>query len=82
MDRAVIEFVCVCGGGREKWREGGREGRREGANKTIYWGNPKNPQGAEEMMIPTDGVKWKLDGVVDSLSPDKGCEQLDGELTH
>ena len=33
-------------------------------------------------MIPSDGVKQKLDGVVDSGPPDKGCEVLDGELTH
>ena len=33
-------------------------------------------------MIPTDGAKQKLDGVVDSLPPDKGCEVPDGELTH
>ena len=31
-------------------------------------------------MIPPDGVKGKLDGVVDSLPPDKGCEVL--ELAH
>ena len=30
----------------------------------------------EELMMPPDGVKWKLDGVVDSE------EVLDGELTH
>ena len=33
-------------------------------------------------MIPPDGAKQKLDGVVDSVPPDKGCESLDGELTH
>ena len=33
-------------------------------------------------MIPPDGVKRKLDGVVDSDLPDKGCEVLAGELTH
>ena len=36
----------------------------------------------EDLMIPPDGAKWTLDGVVDSVSPDKGCEVLDGELTH
>ena len=36
----------------------------------------------EEFMIIPDGVKRKMDGVVDSVSPDKGCEVLDGELTH
>ena len=36
----------------------------------------------EESMIPPDGAKHKLDGVVDSFPPDKDCEVLDGELTH
>ena len=36
----------------------------------------------KELMIPPDGVKQKLDGVVDSVPPDKGCEVLDGELTY
>ena len=36
----------------------------------------------EELMIPPDIVKWKLDGVVDSVPPDKACQVLDGELTH
>ena len=35
----------------------------------------------EKFMIPPDGVKRKLDGVVDSVPPDKGCEVLYGELT-
>jgi len=33
-------------------------------------------------MISANGVKQKLDGVVDSVPPDKGCEVLDGALTH
>ena len=28
-------------------------------------------------MIPTDGVKWKLDEVVHSVPPDEGCKVLD-----
>ena len=36
----------------------------------------------EELMIPPDGGKRKLDGAVDSVPPHKGCEELDGELTH
>ena len=36
----------------------------------------------EELMTPLAGVKRKLDGVVDSVSPDKDCEVLDGGLTH
>ena len=31
-------------------------------------------------MIPTDGVKWNLDGVVDSIPLDEGCEVFDGEV--
>jgi len=30
------------------------------------------------MMIPPDGVKRKLNGVVDSVPPDKCCEVLNG----
>ena len=33
-------------------------------------------------MIPPDGGKQKLDGVVDSVPSEKGCKVLDGELTH
>ena len=33
-------------------------------------------------MIPPDHVKQKLDGVVGSAPPDKGCEMLDGALTY
>ena len=32
-------------------------------------------------MIPPDGAKQELDGVVGSVPPYKGCEVLDGELT-
>ena len=35
----------------------------------------------EELMIPPDCVTQKLDGVVDSVPPDKG-EMLDEELSH
>ena len=31
-------------------------------------------------MVPTNGVKWKLDEVVDSVLPDEGCEVLGGEV--
>ena len=31
-------------------------------------------------MILADGVKRKLDGVVDSVPSDKDCEVLDGKL--
>ena len=33
-------------------------------------------------MIPPDSVKRKLDGVVESVPPDRDCEVFDGELTH
>ena len=33
----------------------------------------------EELMISPDGVKRKLNGVVDSVPRYKGCEVLDGE---
>ena len=36
----------------------------------------------EELMIPQDGVKRKLNEAVDSVPSDKGCEVLNGELTH
>ena len=36
----------------------------------------------EEVMIRPDGVKRKLNVVVDSVPPDTGCEVLDGALTH
>ena len=36
----------------------------------------------EELMIPQEGVKQKLDGVIDSVPHDKDFEVLDGELTH
>ena len=36
----------------------------------------------EQLMILTDSFKRKLDRVVDSVPPEKGCEVLDGELTH
>ena len=33
-------------------------------------------------MIPSDGVKRKFYGAVDSVPPGKGCEVLDGELSY
>ena len=35
----------------------------------------------EELMIPPDAIKQKLDGMVDSVPPDKSYEVLDGEVT-
>ena len=43
--------------------------------------NCNSPKEVEELMIPPDGVKRKMDEVVDSVQPDKGCEELDEELT-
>ena len=34
------------------------------------------------LMIPPDGVGRKLDGMADSVLPDKGCKVLDGDLIH
>ena len=36
----------------------------------------------EELMILLDGVEWKLDGVVDSVPPEKSCKVLDEEFTN
>ena len=35
----------------------------------------------EEVMIPPDGIKQKLDGKVDSVPSDESYELLDGQLT-
>ena len=41
--------------------------------------HPTTMKKLEEVMIPPDGVKQKLDGVVDNVPPDEGYEVLDGE---
>lgn len=43
--------------------------------------HPTNLKQLEDKMIPPDGVKRKLDAVVDSIPPDEGEEIDDGELT-
>ena len=43
--------------------------------------HPTTLKKLEEVMIPPDGVKQKLDGVVDNVPPDEGNEVLDGGLT-
>ena len=48
----------------------------------TYRENRKNPKEVEQLMMPPDGVKGKLHGMVDSVSPEKGCEVFDGELTY
>ena len=50
-----------------KWR---------GGNKMAYQENRNNLEGVEEWIIPTGEVKQKLDGVVDSVPPDKGLKCL------
>ena len=42
----------------------------------AYKGNPTTLEEIEEVMIPTDGVKWKFDRVVASVPPDEGLECL------
>ena len=36
----------------------------------------------EGLMITPDGDNQILDGVVDNVPPEKGCEVLNGEFTH
>ena len=36
----------------------------------------------EELMIPQDGAMPNLGAMVVCVSPNKGCEVLDGKLTH
>ena len=48
----------------------------------TYQKNRNNPEGSRRVGDPPDGVKRKLDAVVDSIPLEKGCEVIDGELTH
>ena len=41
---------------------------------------PTIHKGIKEVMIRTDGVKWKLDDVVESVQPHERREVLDGEV--
>ena len=43
--------------------------------------HPATLKKLEEVMIPPDGVKRKLDAVVDNVASDKDYEVLDGKLT-
>ena len=43
--------------------------------------HPTTLKKLDEVIIPPDGVKQKLDGVVDNVPPDEGYEVLDWELT-
>ena len=49
-------------------------------NKMTYWESCTLNE-IRELMVPPDGVKWKLDGMVDSVPPDKGCQVLDRDLS-
>ena len=44
--------------------------------------NRTNSKGSRRSNDPTRWCEVKLDGVVDSVPPDKGCEVLNEELTH
>ena len=48
----------------------------------TYGENRNNLKEVEDFTIPSDDIKRKLDGVVDSVPPDKCCKVLVGELTH
>jgi len=48
----------------------------------TYREHRNNPEENRRVDITPDGVKRKLDGMVERVLPDKGCEVLDGELTH
>ena len=54
---------------------------KEFRSELLSKSHPTTLKDLEEVMIPPDGVKRKLDGVVDSVPPDEGCEVLDGEVT-
>ena len=47
----------------------------------IYWKAATTLKEAEEFMIPPDGAKRNVDGVVDSVPPDKGCEVLESSTS-
>ena len=51
-----------------------------GGNEMTYRKNGNNPE--EELMIPPNRVKRKLDGMVGSVPPVSCSKVLDGELTH
>ena len=48
----------------------------------IYGNIATTMKEVEELVIPPDCIKRKLGGVVDFVPPEKGCEVLDGQLTH
>ena len=50
--------------------------------KRPYRENHSNSEGSRRVYHPNKWCKGKLDGVVGSVPPDKGCEVVDGELTH
>ena len=48
----------------------------------AYRENCNNPERSRRVDDPTRRCSVKLDRVVDSVPPFKGCKVLDGELTH
>ena len=46
--------------------------------KWPTWKSLTTRKEIEEVIISTNGVKWKVDGVVDSVPSKEGCEVLDG----
>ena len=48
----------------------------------TYRENRNNHEGSRRVGYPTSWFLAKMNAVVDSVSPDKGCEVLDGELNH
>ena len=56
--------------------------RWKGGNKMTYGKITTTMKEVEELLIPSDDIKEKLDGAVHSALPDKGCEVVDGELSH
>ena len=47
----------------------------------TYRESRNNPEGSRKLIIPPDGVQRNLDGVVESVPPEKFCEVLHGEST-
>ena len=48
----------------------------------TYQKNRNTTEGSRRVEDSPDGVKRKLDAVVDSIPLEKGCEVIDGQLTH
>ena len=55
---------------------------KEFRSKLLSNSHPASLKKLEEVMIPPDGVKYKLKKVIDGTPPDKGLENISGELTN